>query len=38
MAAKSLFSDLPALKKCVAQADELRMNIKQYEQGMFQDW
>jgi len=31
IATKSLFMDLPSLKKLVALADELKDNIKQYE-------
>jgi len=38
MAAKSLFMDLPALKKLVAEATDLRQNINSYERGLFDEW
>jgi hypothetical protein len=38
VAAKSLFMDLPALKKLVGEASDLRANINAYERGLFDDW
>ena len=38
MAAKSLFMDLPTLKKLVAEATDLRQSISQYEKGLFEEW
>jgi dynein heavy chain 2 len=38
LAARSLFMDLPALKKLVAEANGLRSNISAYERGLFDEW
>jgi len=38
MAAKSLFMDLPSLKKLVNEANDLRQNIQAYEKSLFEDW
>jgi Dynein heavy chain, N-terminal region 1 len=37
-AAKSLFMDLPNLKKLVSEANDLRQNISVYERGLFEQW
>jgi hypothetical protein len=38
LAAKSLFLDLPALKKLVQEASDLRQSIGAYERGLFEEW
>mmetsp|Transcript_23934 Transcript_23934/g.36629 ORF Transcript_23934/g.36629 Transcript_23934/m.36629 type:complete len:142 (+) Transcript_23934:1264-1689(+) len=38
VAAKGLFSDVPALKKLIQEAQDLRQNISSYEKRQFEEW